>query len=66
MDEQFKVPMNMHTYFFNISKANEDPENANWEYLHDYIKEYGLRNMSPDEIYFKIAERLTIDEHRAV
>ncbi len=59
--------MNMNTYFFNITRASEDPENgAKWEFLHDYVKEYGLRNMSPEEIFSKIAERMIIDEHRAL
>jgi hypothetical protein len=66
VDEQTKVPMNMVTHFFNISKATEDPDNAKWEPLHDILKEYGLRNMSPEEIFSKIAERLIIDEHRAL
>ena len=33
--------------------------------LHDWLDHYGLRNLSPGEIYKKIAERLMVDEDRA-
>jgi hypothetical protein len=65
VDQELMIPMNMHTHFFNISKASADPRQAKWELLHDYLDHYGLRNMSPEEIYYKIAERIMIDENRA-
>ena len=48
------IPMNMYTHFFNISKATEDPNNAKWEFLHDYIDHYGLRNLGPEELFTKL------------
>lgn len=37
IDQEFMVPINFETYFFNISKANLEPHNAKWEFLHDQI-----------------------------
>jgi len=51
VDQLLMLPMNMHTHFFNITKANEDPKGAKWELLHDILTEYGMRNMSPEEIF---------------
>jgi hypothetical protein len=51
LDQQYMLPINIHTHFFNISKAHDHPQNANFEYLHDFLSFYNLTSMSPDSIY---------------
>jgi hypothetical protein len=65
VDQHYMVPLDMDTHFFNITKANNIPTAAKWELLHNFLNEYGLRKMSPAEIFNKIAERLMEDETRA-
>lgn len=37
LDEATMLPVNIKTYYFNISNAAVDPKKPQWEYLHDYI-----------------------------
>lgn len=49
-DKQFMVPLNIHTYYMNLTEANlkDKPE---WKLLHDFKDEYGLKNLSPSEMH---------------
>ena len=55
LDQQYMVPINMHTHFFNISKAHDNPESPTWEYLHDYRSHYNLTDLSPNSVYNTLA-----------
>lgn len=62
IDEEHFLPTNFQTHFFNISKASLDPKNASWEFLHDYKKNFNLLDMSPDEIFRGVAQRVLNEE----
>lgn len=45
------VPINVHTYFLNLTTANANPDSTPvWEHLHDWKSEYGLTDMSPSSM----------------
>jgi hypothetical protein len=50
-DAEYMVPLNTHTYFMNLTEANAD-SNAEpvWQELHDFVKEYDLKDMSPSSV----------------
>lgn len=62
IDEEHFLPTNFQTHFFNISKASLDPKNVGWELLHDYKKNFNLLDMSPDEIFRGVAQRVLDEE----
>ena len=62
LDEQFMVPLNFKTYFFNITKASLNPSAPNWELLHDYLGYYNLSDLRPDNIYKGLALKVRDDE----
>ena len=66
MDQQYMIPINMHTYFFNISKAHDNPSQASWEYLHDFLNTYNLANLSPDTIFNTLALQVRDNETAAM
>lgn len=42
------VPMNAHTYYFNLTEANLSPDAVpEWKELHDFVKEYDMEDLSP-------------------
>lgn len=45
-DKEFMVPVNIHTYFMNLTEANSGKE-PEWKVLHDFKTEYGLADLSP-------------------
>jgi hypothetical protein len=48
VDEEYLIPLNFKTYFFNLSKANSgEPQ---WELLHDFVDHYGIPNVSPNSL----------------
>jgi hypothetical protein len=49
IDEEFMVPVNFKTYYFNIEKANAEGK-ITWEILHDFKNFYGLKDLRPDEL----------------
>ena len=48
-DSEFKVPVNIYTYFLNLTDANEN-NSPKWELLHDYLSEYNLVDLSPSSM----------------
>jgi len=47
-DKEFMVPINIHTYFLNLTEANAHPDAAPaWKVLHDFKQEYELEDLSP-------------------
>lgn len=46
IDEEYMIPINFKSYYFNITKANEG--NPKWELLHDFLREYHLEDASPN------------------
>lgn len=61
-DEEHFLPTNFQTHFFDIAKASINPKNASWELMHDYKKNFNLLDMSPDEIYRGVAQRVLNEE----
>uniref|UniRef100_A0A7S3IP58 Calcineurin-like phosphoesterase domain-containing protein n=1 Tax=Strombidium inclinatum TaxID=197538 RepID=A0A7S3IP58_9SPIT len=50
-DEEFMVPLNIHTYYMNLTEANANPSAPlEWNELHDYLDEYRLPDLSPSSI----------------
>lgn len=50
-DEEYMVPTNIHTYYMNLTQANANPdEQPKWEYLHDFLEEYSLPDLSPSSM----------------
>ena len=49
MDQEYFVPVNAHVYALDVAEANETGV-AEWKYLHDYVTEYGLEDMSPQSM----------------
>jgi Acid sphingomyelin phosphodiesterase C-terminal region len=64
IDEEFMVPINFKTYYYDILKANRDGK-ITWELLHDFTHYYGLPDLRPDNIQ-AFADRLRIDEAFAI
>ena len=64
IDEEFMVPVNFKTYYYNIAKANDEGK-ITWELLHDFKSYYGLQDMRPDELN-NLAERIRTDEAFAI
>jgi hypothetical protein len=48
-DKEFMVPVNIHTYFLNITETNLN-DKAEWKLLHDLKNEYDLIDLSPDSM----------------
>merc|ERR1711935_609462 len=47
-DKEFMVPINIHTHYMNLTKANANNDTKPaWELLHDYKSEYELEDLSP-------------------
>jgi sphingomyelin phosphodiesterase acid-like 3 len=61
-DKNTMVPVNVETYFLNITKANalKDGEEPKWELHHDFINEYELKDLSPSSMQ-DLSERLYKD-----
>jgi hypothetical protein len=66
LDEATMLPVNIKTYYFNISNATDYPKKPQWEYLHDYIQTYLLHDMSPDSIFNRLALRVLNEEQVAL
>jgi len=50
-DKEFMVPLNVHTYYTNLTEANLNPSvTPVWHELHDFLEEYGLKDMSPSSM----------------
>jgi sphingomyelin phosphodiesterase len=49
IDEEFLVPVNFKTYYYEIPRANKEGK-ITWELLHDFHNYYGMKDMSPDSI----------------
>lgn len=48
-DKEFMVPINIETYYMNLSEANSGKE-PEWKVLHDFKDEYGLKDLSPSSM----------------
>lgn len=48
-DKEFMVPVNIETYFMNLTEANSGKE-PEWKVLHDFTKEYDLKDLSPSSM----------------
>lgn len=59
IDEEYMIPLNFRTYYFNITKANI--EGPKWEFLHDFVGTYGLEDASPNS-FEKLAIKMRDDE----
>jgi hypothetical protein len=66
MDEEFMVPLNYYTHYFDIKKAEVNPRNAKWEPLHDYIGTYNMQDVSPDGVYRDLALKVRENEEFAM
>jgi len=44
------LPLNMYTYTFDLEKANEPGNSPEWFRQHDYLSEYGLKDLSPSSM----------------
>lgn len=60
IDSETKLPVDMQTYFFNVTKANVD-RSPEWELLYDFLPSYGVEDLSPASIY-SLGERVVNDE----
>lgn len=50
-DEEFMVPINTHTYYLDLAKANANPDAPLvWSEQHDLLKEYNLTDLSPSSM----------------
>jgi len=50
-DKEYMIPLNIHTYAMNLTEANANPERTPvWEEQHDFLEEYGLKDLSPSSI----------------
>ena len=50
-DEEYMVPVNTHTYYMDMDASNQDPtKGIKWVELHDMVKEYNLKDMSPNSM----------------
>ena len=59
------VPVNTHTFYMNLSKANSNPEaEIEWSELHDLINEYSLEDLSPKSMS-DFADRMQVDTQLA-
>ena len=47
-DAELMIPLNFKTYFFNISLANNSE--PLFEELHDFLKEYNISDLRPDNM----------------
>lgn len=63
-DAETMLPVNMRTYFTDLSKATESSEPPVWEVLHDYKETYGMVDLSPSS-FKKFAESLKHDTYMA-
>ena len=64
IDEEFMVPINFKTYYYNIEKANTEGK-ITWEILHDFTNFYGLKDLRPDELA-NFSQRVRSDEALAM
>ena len=40
-DQEYMVPLNVHTYYMNLTEANATPDSKpEWKVLHDFLDEY--------------------------
>ena len=58
-DQETMLPINMYTYYMDIDKANETGT-PTWELLHDYLSEYGLKDLSPKSMK-EMSDRMLTD-----
>ena len=63
IDSETLLPLNFQIYALDIKSANALNETA-WELTTDYIQDYELTDISPDQLY-KLAERMKIDGNLA-
>lgn len=50
-DAEYMVPLNVHTYYMNLTEANASPDaEPVWKELHDMLNEYQLEDMSPSSM----------------
>lgn len=59
-DAQTMLPVNMYQYTFDLEKANEDGNSPEWFMQHDYLEEYGLKDLSPSSL-LDLSERFLTD-----
>ena len=60
-DKEFMVPINIFTYYMNLTKANENVgETPTWELLHDFKEEYGLQDLRPSNMEL-FTKKLSLD-----
>lgn len=49
IDEEFMVPVNFKTYYYDVLRANKEGK-ITWELFHDFKTYYGLKDLRPDEL----------------
>ena len=64
IDEEFMVPINFKTYYYDIVKANAEGK-ITWEILHDFTNFYGLKDLRPDELA-SLSQRVRTNETLAM
>lgn len=63
LDAATMLPIEMETYSMDIDRANAEGH-PKWELLHDYHKEYGMADLSPNS-FMKLAEQIKVDQDMA-
>ena len=64
VDEEFMIPVNFETYYFNLTKANSG-EQTTWEIFHDFKEHYEIETVSPDNLN-NLALKILKDEKVAI
>ena len=59
-DAKTMLPVNMYTHTFDLEKANQDGNSPEWYLQHDYLTEYGLKDLSPQSM-LELSERFKTD-----
>ena len=50
-DKEYMVPVNIITYYMNLTEANLTPdEQPKWRILHNFLDEYDLKDLSPSSM----------------
>lgn len=63
-DAKTMLPVNMHTYTFDLDLANQEGNSPEWFRQHDYLSEYGLKDLSPSSM-LDLSKRFLEDEQLA-
>jgi hypothetical protein len=63
-DADTMLPINMYTHTFDLDQANHEGNRPEWFLQHDYLQEYGLKDLSPSSMK-DLSNRFLEDEDLA-